>query len=135
MSRFDYVLNAITFGVNWPLLFYVACATIILIVFVRVLRLSPLHATVELIKEITQTFTGAGPIATRSSIDGILTISAILFTAIMAAPFAMSELYSAVSFLIAGIEQEHQWPYLFMLMFFTTCISALLSLVLTGRKD
>ena len=71
----------------------------------------------------------------RSMIDGILTVSGLIFTAIMAAPFVIEELYQLIGMFKLGVEHEHQPTYLFVLMFFTTCIATLISLQLTkGEK-
>jgi hypothetical protein len=135
MDRLLYILDKIVYGVDWVFLFYLVCGVTILIIAVRRLGLSPLHAVMSLITEMMAIFVRTTPRAWRSMIDGILTISAIVFTAVMGAPVAMLELYGNIPFLRTGIERENQWQYLFMLMFITTCLSGLISLYITRGEE
>jgi hypothetical protein len=134
-ERFLHIVDTIIYHADWLSIFYVVCGVILLILFVRFLKISPLHAIVEVIGEITEIFGRHDQARARSMIDGILTVSGLIFTAIMAAPFVIEELYQLIGMFKLGVEHEHQPTYLFVLMFFTTCIATLISLQLTkGEK-
>ena len=130
-DRLLYITDAIVYSINWPIMFYVLCGVALLTFFMRFLDLSPLHVAVAAIREILSIFREGGPANTRSMIDGILTVAGVLFTAIMAIPFVSEESSQYIEMLKTGVLHEHQAPYLFILMFFATCIATIISLWLT----
>ena len=130
-DRILYIIDAIIYNADWPTIFHAACGVLLLIILIKYFKMSPLHAIIDAVREITNTFEGHEPRKIRSMFDGILTIASVLFTAITATPFVIEELYQYVGMLKAGIEHQHQPAYLFVVMFFATCIVVLLSLQIT----
>jgi hypothetical protein len=103
MKYFYYILNNIVYGVDWGVMFYIACGVFLYILLAKVFAKSPVHALLDLIRELLGSFSASSPRRIRVIINGLLTLAAILFTTIMCALVVETHIYERISFLAVGI--------------------------------
>ena len=118
MDTLHQIFVKVADGVNWPLVFYILFGLFALAVLVRWVKLSPVHIAIEILKEIIGVLRLQG--LTRTTIDGAITISLIVFTAVVLLFLQMRELPEFLSIFQRGVEGDGQSILLFMFMVFVT---------------
>jgi hypothetical protein len=131
MDTLHQIFVKVAEGVNWPLVFYILFGLFALGVLVRWVKLSPVHIAIEILKEIIGVLQLQG--LTRTTIDGVITVALIVFTAVVLLFLQMRELPEFLSIFQKGVEGEGQSILLFVFMTFLTAVTTILSLVVTRR--
>jgi hypothetical protein len=119
------VLLQVLHGVNWPIIFYLLFALMVLWVL-RQLGLSPAHLAIEIVQEVIGVLTRPG--STRVNIDGAITIASIVFVGFTIMALEIHELSEVMSIFRAGVEAHWQPLYLIVLLIFAGTLAGILSL-------
>jgi hypothetical protein len=131
MSPTEKIVNNIVDNVPWALGVDIIFCMIVLGILVKYFGLSPIHVFENIMEEIRKLFTGQ---VSRTSIDGGITFSLLLFTAIVLLFTVMHELPEMLAIFKVGVDNENQSFFLFIFMVCTTIITAIISLLITGPK-